>query len=135
MELGALRDEDGNPIKGRVCVGDEAELAVVVEVPVRERVVEVEADLGQGSSPRYRYGSGLLMGERQVLTAAHVVSGATAVADRGPDKVQLAASLDTALVGDFDQFDLALLEVPDAEALPYVEVAVVDRDVTAGEVS
>jgi Trypsin-like peptidase domain/AAA ATPase domain len=106
----------------------------VAEVPVRQRVVEVEADLGEGSSPQFRYGSGLLIGERHVLTAAHVVSGAAAVTVRSPEKVRLAANLDTALVGDPDRLDLALLEVPEAEVLPQVEVAVVDRDVTGGEV-
>jgi hypothetical protein len=76
----------------------------------------------------------LLVGERQVLTAAHVVSGAAAVTVRGPDKVQLAADLDAALVGDPDRLDLALLEVPEAEVLPQIEVAVVDRDVSGGDV-
>lgn len=103
-------------------------------VPFRQRIVEVEADLGEGMSPRYRYGSGLLMADRQVLTAAHVVSGAAAVTVRGPNKVQLTANLDTALIGDPDRLDLALLDVPEADVLPPIEVAVVDREVTGGEV-
>jgi hypothetical protein len=44
-------------------------------VPLRERVVEVEAALGTGSAERYRYGSGFRLGGRLVLTAAHVVAG------------------------------------------------------------
>lgn len=103
-------------------------------VPMRERIVEVEADMGEGRSPRYRYGSGLLIGDRQVLTAAHVVSGAVAVSVRGPDKVRLMADQDTALVGDPNRLDLALIAVPEAEALPGLEVAIVNRNVTSGAV-
>ena len=103
-------------------------------VPVRRRVVEVEADLGEGRSPRWRYGSGLLVGNNQVLTAAHVVTGAAAIAVRAPDKVRWEANLDAALVGDPDQLDLALLQVPQAETLPGISVAAVDRDVAGGEV-
>jgi hypothetical protein len=97
-------------------------------------VVEVIADLGRTPRPRWRYGSGLLVGGRQVLTAAHVVVGAVAVTVRGPDKVAYPADLDTALVGDPDHLDLALLAVPAAPALSGVAVALVDRDVTTGEV-
>ena len=106
----------------------------MASVPLRQRVVEVIADLGKTSRPRWRYGSGLLIGDRQVLTAAHVVAGAVAVTVRGPDKVAHPADLDMALVGDPDRLDLALLAVPDAPALPNVDVALVDRDVTTGEV-
>jgi WD40 repeat protein len=106
----------------------------VASVPLRQRVVEVIADLGKTSRPRWRYGSGLLVGGRQVLTAAHVVAGAAAVTVRGPDKVALPADLDSALLGDPDHLDFALLAVPAAPALPKVAVALVDRDVTTGEV-
>jgi Trypsin-like peptidase domain/WD domain, G-beta repeat len=102
-------------------------------MPLRQRVVEVIADLGE-TRPRWRYGSGLLVGGRQLLTAAHVVAGAVAVTVRGPDKVALPADMDTALIGDPDRLDLALLAVPAAPALPGVAVALVDRDVTTGEV-
>ena len=40
-------------------------------VPLAERVVEVIADDGEGADPRYRYGSGCIVGGRTVLTAAH----------------------------------------------------------------
>jgi hypothetical protein len=106
----------------------------VASVPLRQRVVEAIADLGKTSRPRWRYGSGLLIGDRQVLTAAHVVTGAVAVTVRGPDKVALPADLDMALVGDPDRLDLALLAVPATPALSGVAVALVDRDVTTGEV-
>jgi DNA polymerase III delta prime subunit len=101
-------------------------------VPVRQRVVAVEADLGEGHSPRWRYGSGLLLGGRQILTAAHVVVDAAAVTVRGPDMVQRTANLDGSLIGDPNRLDLALLEVPEAEVLPGVEVAGVNRDVATG---
>jgi WD40 repeat protein len=100
-----------------------------VPASVRIRVVEVEADLGQGRTPRWRYGSGLLIGGRTVLTAAHVVVGAAGVAIRGPDKRSRLAVHDPAWTGDPDRLDLALLTIPDLpESLPDVPVAVVDRD-------
>ena len=37
-------------------------------VPLRERVVEIEAVLGTGPAARYRYGSGFRLGGRLVLT-------------------------------------------------------------------
>jgi S1-C subfamily serine protease len=80
-------------------------------------VLEVIVELRDGS---HRYGSGLLVGERWMLTTAHVVGDAVSVAVRGPDKVLLYAELQGALIGDqarVDQarVDLALLRVPEAE--------------------
>lgn len=98
-------------------------------VPDRLRVVEVVADLGPNHSPRWRYGSGLLVGGGWVLTAAHVVARASAVMVRRPDKSLLAATLGNALIGDPDgRVDLAILEVPEAEDLPFVKLALVNRD-------
>ena len=87
-------------------------------VAVARRLVEVIADRGAGRKPRRRYGSGLLLSGRWVLTAAHVVQDAVAVQVRGPDKILLDAVVESALVGDPDRCDLALLEVPAAEDLP-----------------
>jgi hypothetical protein len=102
-------------------------------VPTRRRVIEIEVDLGEESDPRWRYGSGLLVGERTVLTAAHVVLDAEAIAVRGSDKRSLDANIDTELVGDPDRLDLALLEVPELEEpLPPVDIAIVDRDTPTG---
>jgi hypothetical protein len=101
------------------------------KAPFRQRVVEVIADLDDSDDPEQRYGSGLHVGGQQVLTAAHVVAGAVAV--RGPDKVLLPARLDTALIGDQDRLDLAMLEVPTAPAFPNVPIAIVDRDVATGD--
>jgi Trypsin-like peptidase domain len=99
-------------------------------VPYEQRIVEVISDHGHG----HRYGSGLLVGGRQLLTAAHVVVGAVAVDVRGPDKVRRAAVLNTALIGDPDKLDLALLEVPTlAQALPAMPGAVVNRQTTTGD--
>jgi S1-C subfamily serine protease len=82
-------------------------------VPLRERVVEVEAALGTGLAERYRYGSGFRLGGRLVLTAAHVVAGAAAaeIIVRGPDKVPHPARVIDNLAGDPDAVDLALLEL------------------------
>ena len=100
-------------------------------VPLRERVVEIEADLGTGPAERYRYGSGFRLGGRLVLTAAHVVAGAAAagITVRGPDKVPHPARVVDGLAGDPDTVDLALLELRDEIAeLPAPPVAAVDRD-------
>jgi len=100
-------------------------------VPLRERVVEIEAALGTGSAGRYRYGSGFRLGGRLVLTAAHVVAGnaAARITVRGPDKVPHPARVVDGLAGDPDTMDLALLEICDEVAeLPSPPVAVVDRD-------
>ena len=100
-------------------------------VPLRERVVEIEAALRTGPAERYRYGSGFRLGGRLVLTAAHVVAGAAAagITVRGPDKVPHPARVVDALAGDPDTVDLALLELRDEIAeLPPPPVAAVDRD-------
>ena len=100
-------------------------------VPLRDRVVEIEAALGSGSAGRYRYGSGFRLGGRLVLTAAHVVAGAVAagITVRGPDKVPHPAQVVDGLAGDPDTVDLTLLELCDQTAeLPAPPVAVVDRD-------
>ncbi|MBB3080113.1 trypsin-like peptidase domain-containing protein [Streptomyces violarus] len=93
-------------------------------------MVEVIAEYE--ARPRYRYGSGLLVG-REVLTAAHVVCGAKSVSVRGPDKVERPALLEGALVGDSDGCDMALLPVPDADEASGVELALVRRDGPGGE--
>ena len=104
---------------------------VALPVPLRERVVEVEVDLGSGRIERYRYGSGFRLGGRLVLTAGHVVAGVTEVGItvRGPDKVPHSAQVVDGLAGDPGTVDLALLELGDKTAeLPAPPVAVVDRD-------
>jgi hypothetical protein len=105
-----------------------------VTVALGERVVEVVADLGAQCSPRWRYGSGLRVGGRTVLTAAHVVEGATAVTVRGPDKRDRAVTLQASWTGDSGRLDLALLDLQEAEELPHVPIAVVDRDTASGAV-
>jgi formylglycine-generating enzyme required for sulfatase activity len=100
----------------------------------RRRIVEIVADLGKGHEPRWRYGSGFLVGGREVLTSAHVVHNAEVVRIRTPDKASLGADLEHALVGEADPLglDLALLTVPCAEPVPYVPIARVNRDSPIG---
>jgi hypothetical protein len=94
----------------------------------------VIADLGEGQTPRWRYGSGLLLGDRQVLTCAHVVDGSVSVVIRRPDKSLLKADIEPAFIGKTaaNGLDLAILHVPEAAALAHVPVALVNRDVTGG---
>jgi hypothetical protein len=102
-------------------------------VPIYRRIVAVEADFGEGARPRWQYGSGLLIGGRQLLTAAHVVQGAVAVTVRRPRQAPWPALLEGALIGEPDRVDLALLDVPEAQVLAMVPVAVVNREVTSGQ--
>jgi len=105
----------------------------MAQVPVRERVVEVTARLGDGT---WQYGSGMLIGGRTLLTAAHVVDGAVAVQAKRPDKQPLTVAWpdERALVGHVDQFDVALLDVEGIDPLEPVQIARIDRDVPSGEV-
>src|SRR5437016_3398879 len=98
------------------------------------RVVEVIADLGPSADDRYRHGSGVLLGGRTVLTAAHVVRDAAAVVIRGPDKQELAADAGAALIGEAARCDLALLPVRGAAELPHLPVALITRQVTGGDI-
>ena len=101
--------------------------------PMAERIVEVKADLGEQARRRFRYGSGLLIGGRTVLTAAHAVAGAVAVSVRTSDKRDLAAVVDIAWVGDPARCDVAFLEVAElATGLEFLAVAVVDRQTASG---
>lgn len=103
-------------------------------VPLAKRVVEVIADRGKAARPRFRYGSGCVVAERTVLTAAHVVEDAVAVIVRDPDKVAHDAALDPDFVGDVHGPgpDLALVEIIDASvSMPALGLAGVDRESAA----
>jgi hypothetical protein len=104
--------------------------------PLRRRLVEVIADLGEGKEPRWRYGSGLRIGGQQVLTAAHVVVEAVRLEVRDPDKNSMRAESQAAFTGvpDARRLDLALIYLPDADPLPHVQVARVNRDLGATDV-
>jgi tetratricopeptide (TPR) repeat protein len=103
--------------------------------PLKQRVVEIRADCGEAASPRYRYGSGFIVGGNWVLTAAHVVAHAEAVRVRSADKTDRAAILDPAFLGDEHSCDLALVELTELAApFGYVPVAAVDRETTTGDV-
>ena len=86
-------------------------------VPLRARVVEVIADLGDSARERYRYGSGFIVRGGTVLTAAHVVAGAVSVSVRDPDKRMIPASADPRFTGDVHGPgpDLALIEIDHPE--------------------
>lgn len=104
--------------------------------PAADRVVEVIADLGESVTPRYRYGSGLIVRGRTVLTAAHVVAGAANVQVRDINKKRSPASVESRFVGDPDGPgpDLALVEIEDeAVDLPPLGLARVNRDSRTAE--
>ena len=101
----------------------------MVPVPLTARIVEVIADLGENTEPRYKYGSGCIAQGRTVLTAAHVVAGAETVQVRRPDKVLLSASLNNEFLPAGNTPDLALLDIEDELIdLPPIKLARVDRD-------
>ena len=105
-------------------------------VPLRARVVEVIACLGQSAAEPYRYGSGLIVRGGTVLTAAHVVANAVSVSVRDPDKRMFLASVDPRFTGDPNGPgpDLALVEIDDPQTdLPPIHLARVDRDSLTGE--
>jgi hypothetical protein len=101
-------------------------------VPLADRLVEVIADRGKsGVKPRYRYGSGLIVHGRTVLTAAHVVAEAQTVKVRDPAKKLYPASREARFEGDASGPgpDLALVEIEDETVdLPPIGLARVDRD-------
>jgi Trypsin-like peptidase domain len=101
---------------------------------MRRRFVALMVDNGEDSQERWSYGSGLLIGGQQVLTAAHVVQGAMAVNIHRPDDpVSWTADAQAMLVGNVERFDLAIIDVDEAESLDDVPVALVNRDVVGGE--
>lgn len=75
------------------------------------QVLEVICDRGEGARDRWSVGSGYLVAERTVLTAAHVVANAEALYVRSRGGVEHDAQV--LLITD-GQVDLSLLEVPDA---------------------
>lgn len=98
-------------------------------VPLRSRVIEVIADLGEGVTPRYKYGSGCIVRGRSVLTAAHVVSGACSVQVRRPDKKLRNAVMNSRFIAAAPGPDMALVEIDDYSVdLEPIELAVIDRD-------
>jgi tetratricopeptide (TPR) repeat protein len=98
-----------------------------MRTPLRLRVVEVIADLGEDRAKRYRYGSGCIVNGSTVLTAAHVVSGAITVRVRTPEKTLHDAVLDPSFVSETP--DLALLEIVGfSPGLPPLPLARIDRN-------
>src|ERR1022692_1468851 len=101
----------------------------MVITSMQQRLVEVIADLGEEVTPRWRYGSGLIVNGRTVLTAAHTVANVASVTIRGPDKISLATDLSNSLIGDNEQHDLALIEVPRLPApLPRTSIGLLRRE-------
>ena len=109
-------------------------------VPLLARLVQIEADLGEGKSPQWRYGSGCIVSGRIVLTAAHVVVGARRLIVRNRDKRESPASRDDRFIGGPDGPDLALVEIDDPASLgidpdgfPSMPLARVNRDSETAE--
>ncbi|WP_432979454.1 trypsin-like peptidase domain-containing protein [Dactylosporangium sp. CA-233914] len=84
-------------------------------VTQRERAVEVMLDRGPSAHPRWSLGSGFLVGDGLVLTAAHVVAGEGEIVVRmlgkrsGDPKIETSASIH--LMGEIEVADLALLRL------------------------
>lgn len=105
------------------------------QLPLAARIVEVIADRGASTRPRCAYGSGCLVAERTVLTAAHVVSGAVSVRVRDANKAVYDAIVKERFVGDADgpRPDLALIVAPEIDSVPPIGLAAVDRGSPTGD--
>lgn len=100
-------------------------------VPLHVRIVEVIADLGKGSKPRYRYGSGCIAAGRTVLTSAHVIADALSVLIRDTTKTAHQARIDPSFIAGSGNGspDLALVDVESIGIdFPPLPVAIVNRD-------
>lgn len=103
-----------------------------LSVGMTKRVVEVIADLGDS---KRRYGSGVIVCGRTVLTAAHVVVDAVKLTVRDPDKTRYPAHAVLNGRAGGSGPDLALVEIDDASVdLPPIALARVDRDSPRGPV-
>lgn len=99
-----------------------------------DRVVAVTAEFSpdESGARRFRYGSGYVVANRTVLTAAHVVAAAARVWVRLPDRSEYETLPEQQLVGDPGAWradgstgpDLALLSIgePVGDAAPFGEV-------------
>ncbi len=98
-------------------------------MPWSDRLVEVIAHLGSGV---FRIGSGCVVANGTVLTAAHVVADASVVTVRDARRQSYVATVDPRFVGDVaaDGPDLALLQVDDLDdnGFPPLRLARVVRD-------
>jgi WD40 repeat protein len=104
-------------------------------VPLHARIVEVIADLGEGSRPRYRYGSGCIVAGRTVLTSAHVIADALSVLIRDTTKTTHQAWIDPSFIAGSGNGspDLALVDVEGIRTdFPPLPVAIVNRDSPGG---
>lgn len=110
------------PIEGPDPVRDVALRAVLVE-----RLPRVEATDEFYDVPAQGFGTGVLLGRNQILTAAHVVLDAKAIRVRVPSRGGLAWEIARAKTVVMDKgTDLALLEVDLAGASEPVPIALSD---------
>ncbi|TCO59826.1 S1 family peptidase [Actinocrispum wychmicini] len=95
-------------------------------IPLRDRVVEVLADRGPAAARRWNVGSGFLIRDRVVLTAAHVVADGTLAVRGLHDGGKVLWPARIRLLGD--QADLALLDVDGGpDAVPPIEFVRIGR--------
>lgn len=102
-------------------------------VPLKDRLLWIEVDMGEGDGPRYRYGSGCLVRGLTVLTARHVIAGAHALRLKNHHNRTTSGSI--LLQAADGGADLALLRIDEPAALgigpdgvPPIPLARVDRD-------
>lgn len=99
---------------------------------VGDRLVEVIGDAGPEAVPRYRHGSGLIVGPGWILTAAHVLTDAVSVIIRRADKTAARVPAAGARVGNIAEFDVAVLPAAGVGAgLGWCRVGRLDRGPSA----
>lgn len=105
------------------------------DIALTDRVVEVIVRSGSGERPSWSVGSGFVMRDGVVLTAAHVVAGAVEIVTRVRGAEEHSARLLEFPDGTFardNATDIALIEIIDAEPSPAVELALISDRPTLG---
>src|SRR5688500_9904914 len=108
---------------------------MALDITLTDRVVEIIARRGTVGRPSWSVGSGFVMRDSIVLTAAHVVEGAAELLARFRGATERVARVfqlpDGTLALDADT-DLAIVELIEASAYAGVALALIREDPTLG---
>ncbi len=124
-QASAVADRVNTPsqVDGDLVPGDATEPVAAVAEAVAPSVVQINTDFGLGS--------GVVMDrEGHILTAAHVVEGATAVQVRLPDGTMFEGTV----IGTHAETDVGVVKIPSSDAL-VPAILGVDTDVRVGQMA